>query len=141
MANGGSNKDAVTGLVRFIKHVDAQATQQEKIDAILADNNITEGTIRERVSRIEQYLGNKIAEYHSRLSSDREALGAKIRAAAESLFGRIAEKSDVARLGLPPQLAAAFFRNLEGLTSKDKKSMSEDLELLEILEKHINNKK
>lgn len=142
MANGGTSKDTVAKLAQFVIHINEQATSQEKIDAILAENDISEAAIEEKALAFERYLDDTIAGYHSHLAADRESLSARIQAAVKEIISKSALGSaDFKSIGLPPQLVAAFHRNLAGLTQKDKDSMREDMELLKILEDHINKNK
>lgn len=142
MASGGTSKDTAAKLAQFVIHIDGKASSQEKIDAILAENNITEVEIKDKALAFERYLDNTIAEYHSHLATDRESLVIRIQAAAKEILSKSAfGNADLTSMGLSPQLVAAFHRNLAGLTQKDKNSMQEDMELLKILEDHIKKNK
>lgn len=142
MPNGETNKDAAERLIKFIQYANENTKEEAKINAILNECGVSDEMIREKAMQLDKFIEDQITQYHSALVSRRVEMVDKILEAAKKILGRSdLNESDAEKLGLSPGMVAAFCRNLSGVTKKDKLSMSEDIELLEVLEKHLNQNK
>ena len=134
MAKSGERK-IIDSVIEFVKYGENQLTENEKIDIILKENNISEEDIIKGAENIKNIIETQIKKYHKTLNLNQKDITTRIKEIARKILGGNMGTKEINNLNLEPKLAKAFFRNLKGVSPKDKNSMIEDIKLLNELEK------